>query len=83
MRYHGEKGAFMINNSGQLQGRGITSGRDGRFRVEGLVPGLSASFSFVKSGAPLSAGKKPEALALQPGEVRDLGDLSARSNSER
>ena len=73
----------MINNSGQLQGRGITSGRDGRFRVEGLVPGLSASLSFVKSGDPLSVGKKSEALTLRPGEVRDLGDLSARSTSEQ
>jgi hypothetical protein len=52
------------------------AGNDGRFRLEGVIPGLKIG---------LLAGKNltyfdtlvPE-LTLKPGEVRDVGDVRAR-----
>ena len=52
------------------------TGKDGRFRMEGIIPGLKIG---------LLAGKNtvyfdtlvPE-LTLKPGEVRDVGDVKAR-----
>jgi beta-lactamase regulating signal transducer with metallopeptidase domain len=52
-------------------------GRDGIFRIEGLIPGLS--FSSVNSGNVLRfvslEGKPVENLILKPGEVRDVGEV--------
>ena len=55
---------------------GIRLGRDGRFRVEGLVPGL-------KYGASASErvrviGELFRDVTVAPGEVKDLGDLKSR-----
>ncbi len=52
---------------------GIRIGRDGRFRIEGLVPGL-------KYGATASEGftyfgELFHDLTVTPGEVKDLGDV--------
>jgi hypothetical protein len=54
-------------------GSGIRLGHDGRFRVEGLVPGL-------KYGAGASdgfryGGELFRDVTVAPGEVKDLGDL--------
>ena len=46
---------------------GIRIGRDGRFRIEGLVPGL-------KYGAS-ARGLVFQNVIVAPGEVKDLGDL--------
>jgi hypothetical protein len=49
----------------------------GRFRAEGIFPGLSYSASMFRGRldfAPL-AGMPAEKLVLRPGEVRDLGDI--------
>ena len=80
--YRAEKGKFMINDSNTFHGRGVTTDPDGRFRVEGVIPGLGASLYFATKGDQLSAGKKAENLILQPGEARNMGDLSARPASD-
>jgi RNA polymerase sigma factor (sigma-70 family) len=52
---------------------GIRIGRDGRFRIEGLVPGLkygaSAAEGFMYRGTVFKD------LTVAPGEVKNLGDL--------
>jgi hypothetical protein len=55
-------------------GGGIRIGRDGRFRIEGLVPGLKYG-----AGASdgLAYGELFHDLTVTPGEVKDLGDLKA------
>ena len=56
-------------------GGGIRIGRDGVFRIEGLIPGL-------KYGGYASEGFNPAGelfrdITVSPREVKDLGDLKA------
>ena len=51
---------------------------DGRFRIERLVPGQRYSAE-VYRGIGWYAGPAFENLILQPGEVRDLGDIRTRA----
>jgi RNA polymerase sigma factor (sigma-70 family) len=51
---------------------------EGRFRVEGLVPGLKHAItltSTAKKGFTLSGGKSLQNLSARAGEVKDLGDV--------
>ena len=60
-------------------GGGIRLGRDGRFRIEGLVPGLqygagaSEGFNYL--------GELFDNVTVTPGEVQDLGDIKPRKSS--
>ncbi|MEJ7637729.1 MAG: hypothetical protein WKF75_06995, partial [Singulisphaera sp.] len=51
---------------------------EGRFRVERLVPGQRYSADVYRDRR-WSAGEAFENLVLQPGEVRDLGDIRTRN----
>jgi RNA polymerase sigma factor (sigma-70 family) len=53
---------------------GTTTDAEGRFRLEGLIPGLkySARLAIEDGGIPF------ENIVLKPGEVRDLGDVGAK-----
>ncbi len=69
--------------SGHLPGNGSgMSGRiipddSGRFRIEGLAPGLSYSLDVEEKGAlRISWAIRGETIA--PGEVKDLGDIQAK-----
>jgi hypothetical protein len=57
--------------------RGLTAsfpiGRDGRFRIEGLVPGLK--YGGGASEGVMYRGDLFRDVVLAPGEVRDLGDM--------
>ncbi len=54
----------------------ITTDRDGRFRVEAIVPGLRYRLTLERaSGGSTDTG--PVVTPLEPGEARDLGDVSA------
>jgi RNA polymerase sigma factor (sigma-70 family) len=52
---------------------GVPVGRDGRFRVEGLIPGLKYGASARRGRMDL--GTAFDDVVLAPGEVKDLGDL--------
>jgi RNA polymerase sigma factor (sigma-70 family) len=56
----------------------VRTGDDGRFRVEGIIPGLT--YQVVVAGKPPRAtiGSVKVGLELKPGEVRALGDVKAR-----
>jgi RNA polymerase sigma factor (sigma-70 family) len=52
------------------------TGKDGRFHIEGVVPGLKIAVYAGKNTSyfdPLAAG-----LTLKPGEIKDLGDVKAK-----
>jgi RNA polymerase sigma factor (sigma-70 family) len=60
---------------GRTSGPGIRLGRDGRFRIEGLVPGLKYGAS--ASTGNMFLGAVFRDVIVAPGEVKDLGDLKA------
>jgi hypothetical protein len=47
----------------------------GRFRIEGLLPGLKHELALKKEKATLSAGEALKGLSARSGEVKDLGDV--------
>ncbi len=55
-------------------GNGLHVGGDGRFRVEGLVPGLRYGAS-ANNGMARIYGELFEGVIVAPGEVKELGDL--------
>ncbi len=64
-------------------GQGMWLGRDGRFRFDGLVPGLKYGAS--ASTGNMFVGSVFRDVITAPGEVKDLGDLKAtppRSNGQ-
>jgi RNA polymerase sigma factor (sigma-70 family) len=73
--YH--QGRLFVNSIGiGFTMRGL--GKDGRFRVEGLVPGMKIGLFIGKNTSifdPLV-----QELTLEPGEVKDLGDVKAKAS---
>jgi hypothetical protein len=59
-------------------GPGVPVGEDGRFRIEGLVPGRRYTFRVVRRRYGL--GTLVDGLTIAPGEARDLGDIRAKSD---
>jgi RNA polymerase sigma factor (sigma-70 family) len=55
--------------------RRATVGTDGRFRFEGLVPGLRYSASVLEDGGFFGNRLAFRGLRVGPGETRDLGDV--------
>jgi RNA polymerase sigma factor (sigma-70 family) len=53
-------------------GEAFMTDRQGRFRIEGLAPG-------VKFDITLSAGAALQGLSLEPGQTRDLGDVRVKA----
>jgi hypothetical protein len=59
---------------GGNRGEGIWIGPDGRFRFEGVVPGLKYGAS-VMDGVVMQIGELFQDVTVAPSEVKDLGDL--------
>lgn len=56
---------------------------DGRFRVEGLVPGLKYRLDIMKGSYPLRfAGASKLNVSVQSGETKDLGDVLINRSDE-
>ena len=51
----------------------VPTDKEGRFRLEYLDPGLKWDLQL--SGATASAATALKALAIRPGEAKDLGDI--------
>ncbi len=60
----------------QWPGLSPTLARDGRFRIEGLIPRVRYDVT-TRSGNEV-LGELVSGLALEPGEMRDLGDVRAK-----
>ena len=73
----GDSGAMWPNNAT------FTADADGRFRVNALVVGVESSLGIdpkTRSNVRLHTGKALRNLAVGPGEVRDLGDVTVKAN---
>jgi RNA polymerase sigma factor (sigma-70 family) len=55
----------------------VKTDADGRFRVEGIFPGLEFGFGFIKGREYLDPGKRYRRLTLEAG-TRNLGEIVAR-----
>ncbi len=63
------------------QNETFTTDAEGRFRVEGFVPGVESVIGIEAPTRPnfrLDAGKALQKLTTGPGEVRDLGDVKVK-----
>jgi RNA polymerase sigma factor (sigma-70 family) len=61
---------------------GLKTDEQGRFRVEGLVPGQKYSGNAVgEEAAKGGFGVVIDRVVLEPGETRDLGDVRSRENT--
>jgi RNA polymerase sigma factor (sigma-70 family) len=57
----------------------VQAGKDGKFRIEGLAPGLKYNLRVTKESYLLeSSGKGIENLTTRPGETKDLGDVEVK-----
>jgi RNA polymerase sigma factor (sigma-70 family) len=74
----------IVDDDGQPRGGlelfGIRIGRDGRFRIEGLVPGRKYEASAVEGFRGI--GKVFRDVTVAPGETKDLGDLKVIPSKE-
>jgi RNA polymerase sigma factor (sigma-70 family) len=58
--------------------------RDGRFRVEGLLPGMKHELTLTGEPAKkvtLTAGDRIKGLSARSGEIKDLGDIPVKDTS--
>jgi protocatechuate 3,4-dioxygenase beta subunit len=71
-----------LKQAGQaIHSAGITvyPGKDGRFRIEGLVAGLKYEVSISRSNVlETISGGNPKDLTVEPGETKDVGSLTVQ-----
>ncbi len=60
--------------------REATTDAEGRFRIEGLVPGLKYLLNVKEDGAILESLTR--AVAVESGKTKDLGDLKSKQTSD-
>ena len=56
---------------------GVTTDQEGRFRVEGIIPGMKLGLGLRKGNAFLVPDDKYQTMTLEAG-TRDLGDVTAK-----
>jgi RNA polymerase sigma factor (sigma-70 family) len=56
----------------------ITTDKDGRFSVEGVVPGMKCVLGATTKKGFLTVGEELKALVLRPGERKDLGVIPTK-----
>ena len=58
----------------------IKTDAEGRFQIDGLVPGLEFSLEMRKNRKFFVGGSQVGGLKVEPGQARDLGDLKVKSS---
>jgi hypothetical protein len=56
----------------------ITTHQDGRFRIEGIVPGMKCVLSASTKKGFLKFGEEFKGLTLRSGETRELGVIPSK-----
>jgi hypothetical protein len=72
-------GEPMTNATIYAGSRGGQPDKEGKFRIEGLAPGLKFGLRVIKSPYSLEiSGKNLKDLTVRPGETKDLGDIQVK-----
>jgi hypothetical protein len=79
--YRGEVGRSLIKEL-YRQSEPPQTDVNGRFRVEGIVPGLKFDVGVAKGRRRLLLEGRPEVKPLEAGKTLDLGDLKARREAK-
>jgi protocatechuate 3,4-dioxygenase beta subunit len=56
----------------------VQTDNQGRFRIEGLIPGLEFGVGFRKGPNFLDAGERTRKLTVESGKTKDLGDVATK-----
>jgi RNA polymerase sigma factor (sigma-70 family) len=56
----------------------VKTDREGRFKAEGLFPGMPFGISFVKKGKMYNAGDDYRKVSVKSGQTNDLGDVKTK-----
>jgi 5-hydroxyisourate hydrolase-like protein (transthyretin family) len=78
VHYHGNTIRWLF----EADRKQVRTDRAGRFRVEGLFPGVPFSIGFVKKGKFQDPGDDYRKLSLEPGQTKDLGDVKTKRDSD-
>jgi RNA polymerase sigma factor (sigma-70 family) len=78
MLYYRDRKVSAIASIRPTGGIALDTDRDGRFRIELVVPGQEFGISFQQKGRFLDTGNKYNKLTITPGEAKDLGDIPTR-----
>jgi len=62
-------------NANHARVESLRPGRDGRFRIDGLIPGRAYSFNLIDEQKSMLLGEIIHDVSVKPGEVKDLGDV--------
>jgi hypothetical protein len=65
-----------------FRGKYTEVGKDGRFRAEGLTPGKTYNILIRRKGS-IFGDFRLEAVTVEPGETKDLGDIVPRTRRFR
>ena len=55
-----------------------TTGDDGKFQIEGVVPGVKFGLSFAKDGRTFDFVEALEDRTVRPGETLDVGEVKVK-----
>jgi hypothetical protein len=61
----------------------LTTDREGRFRVDALVPGLKYALRVAKGGLPATRVKRFESVTVEAGKTADLGEATAKQPGDQ
>jgi protocatechuate 3,4-dioxygenase beta subunit len=75
LRYVEDAARSVAMGSGRLK---IQSDNEGRFRVEGVIPGARFNLTYIKAGEGLAEVKQTERGPFKSDEKADLGDLAVK-----
>jgi hypothetical protein len=79
LRYVEDAARSVAMGSGRAK---IQTDKEGRFQVEGIVPGVKFNLAYLKGGEELVEAKRTERGPFKSDEKADLGDLAAKPRSQ-
>jgi RNA polymerase sigma factor (sigma-70 family) len=76
-----DRNALAVSEESSALATSARTDEKGRFRIEGLIPGLEFFLVPRKQGAFLETKRDLSKLSVTAGEVKDLGDIAVKSSA--